>query len=155
MGVSIRAKTVSIALAYSSWNVVRNIIFAKSFEFLKSLNKAEDNEEFNCYIDRLQVLLARYSKFPEDGDHFVNSLTNDDVDLLVYFNVYGAFVLLRKKDNEGYYSVGNSHDILLCIDTIAQLLSDTDDGSMHKYIKEEVRAVFADSVESSIIVTVE
>lgn len=160
MGIHIRAKTASFALAYSTWHVVRDVIFAKSFEFLKSLTKVDTNDEesedavFNQNVDRLQDLLARYNSFHDSDNDFANSLTVDDVDLLVYFNVYGAFVLLRKKDNEGYYSVGNSHDILLCIKTIDYLLCDEDESSMHKYIKDEVRDVFAESVSTDTIVTI-
>jgi len=72
------------------------------------------------------------------------------LDLFTLVGVAGAFSLINKGDNEGFYSVGNSIDI---VDTISSVISFIED----EYIKASIQEclfVFKSSVQNHFIVVI-
>jgi hypothetical protein len=80
-------------------------------------------------------------------------------DLLIYFGVGGVYALCNKMDCEGYYSVGNSYDILELFKLIKPfIINKTDNLETHgNEIYNciiQVEKVFQESVDKKEIVII-
>lgn len=140
-----------IQCSYSFWNAYRTFIVkcviaylqneVQKFDDLKRLNSIMDisddetelNDKYNSnkyYIDSIKKLLHFYDIIisQKENPHvgFLKIYCDDSpemINALIYFNIYGAYILCNKQDNSGFYSSGNSLDILLCFNTIKNFFS--------------------------------
>ena len=72
------------------------------------------------------------------------------LDLLTVLGVSGAFSIVNKGDNEGFYSIGNSIDI---IKTISLVYDFIEDEYIHNSIDEFIK-IFENSIEKELVVVI-
>lgn len=56
---------------------------------------------------------------------FISQIKLEEIDALIYFNLSGIYVLLNKTECDGYYSIGNSMDIVTSLNIMYEF-DDTD-----------------------------
>lgn len=151
--------------------------FAKDKELYKDIAN-EDNEhyigegsQYFIYSNQINILITNlnlpnilsnfnintfntFNKFNGLFTKFIN-LTYDNLDnkdALIYFNIDGLYALCNKSDCEGFYSVGNSKNIIRLFDLIEPFVKK--DNSVYMGIYEEsfsrnkLYDVFKKSVEN-------
>ena len=133
MGVDFYCENKTFGCSYSSWNNIRNDMVIATFRYLEELLKTMEEKiankpknEYNMYEDDedntierniidLKQLLRFYDNNKRNIENLVGCIHNmnlQEVDALILFNLGGLYALCHKADCEGYYSVGNSYDIL-------------------------------------------
>jgi hypothetical protein len=140
MGIDLICSSKSFSCGYSFWNVMRTASIIATADYLKDqLLKSNLEEETYPYVSLHNINffmdeLLSYNKntetteedevstpIPKENDEEIPIiglfLSNCEgslqiQDLLIYFGVGGLYALCNKMDCEGYYSVGNSYDIL-------------------------------------------
>lgn len=74
------------------------------------------------------------------------------LDLLTVIGVSGIYALMNKGDIDGYYSIGNSHDIISMLKTIIPFFEEEDD-----YMKESIYniiEIFQASIDNSMTIVI-
>lgn len=182
MGVSIICDEESFSCCYSSWNTIRTNIIKKTLDYLNnyfSLNECEDSNEL---IDRKKIIsffeniLSKNDEKQNINIFGINVICNlEPVDLLIYpidlliqnidfnitniliyFNIGGLYSLCNKSDCEGYYSVGNSYDILNLITLIKPFIN-KDDNDNYDCLYENIdiiEKIFKESIKKNKIVII-
>uniref|UniRef100_A0A6C0D9Z0 Uncharacterized protein n=1 Tax=viral metagenome TaxID=1070528 RepID=A0A6C0D9Z0_9ZZZZ len=116
MGIILKMKDeqIEIKCSYDYWLKFKiDIIKAtvKYIEELLILKKTIFNDDLN-YIINLYYIQAGNGEPMFSINKFINNMRLEHVDTLIYFGLGGVYSLLNKTDCDGYYSVGNSLDIL-------------------------------------------
>ena len=153
MGIILLCDDEEYSCGYSRWDVIREELANASVRHLRAIYDVileEDNPQ-NAYIQTEVEKLLDYigvhncCTVADFGYLFIDK---DFVNTFIFFNVGGIFALLNKSDAEGYYSVGNSVDIVKAIEIIEPhiLLDDVKDSIYH------IKKVFHKSVSSEKII---
>ncbi len=69
-------------------------------------------------ISALQAIVNKRNKELNVNDYLM--IFNAHIDYLIKIGIYGVVSLLNKSDSEGYYSAGNSFDIIKMLNTICE-----------------------------------
>lgn len=119
----------------------------------KSINRDILKEKLETFsIDYKYAEFHAHPKLNEVGTLLVEylKLYNYYLDLLTVLGVNGVYSLVNKSDIEGFYSIGNSLDIINTIKVTHEFIED-------EYMKSsinECRKVFEASVEKNMVVAV-
>ena len=130
MKIYIDCDNSSYNCEYEYWEEIRNAIIDSTYSYLQTLflslengreNKKNDIEYILKYIKTLSdpkdlpniITLYRIPlvHIPTPVDVMITTITDKEINLFIGVNIIGLYALCNKSENEGYYSVGNSHDI--------------------------------------------
>lgn len=154
MGVDFCCGSKTFGCSYSGWNSIRNDIIIATFRYLEAVlntmekNEMQEDDDPNRNVLNLNELLQYYNDMKRiKSDKLIEHVSNMrliDVNRLILFDVGGLFALCNKSDCDGYYSVGNSYDIVNLLKIIKPYMDYT------KYIEEWFNTLielFQESVE--------
>jgi len=143
--------------------------------YLKTISESTDDSDLKNYIrsiveenleemeNNLPIKLKDLIKLNEDYknnteigelsvNYFISSI--DDVEQFIYFNILGIYVLCNKSDSDGYYSPGNSLDIICLLDLIKQYLINSEVYSCIYVNENSVYNLFNESLQKKINVVI-
>ena len=146
MGIDLHCVDNSFGCSYGGWHTIRETIIKASLEYIiEKFKKDEElytditDEEDENYINegssyyfhkkiitniisQISLPSVNTNISPYNSNillQFLNLASQlSTIDSLIYFNIGGLYALCNKSDCEGFYSVGNAHDIVLLFDTI-------------------------------------
>ncbi len=179
MGIDLYCVDYSFYCSYSSWHTIRETIikatldyiidkFQKDEELYKNITNEDDEHNINegtnyfahkTIINEMNNCLLKPSISTNVLSNnnlllkFLNSNKNTSyTDSLIYFNIGGLYSLCNKSDCEGYYSIGNSTDIVLLFDLIEPFVKKYSDDYECIYVAEGrfsgiLYDVFKESIE--------
>jgi hypothetical protein len=154
MGFEIVCENVSFSCGYSTWMVIREEIANASLRYLRKVyddmlvvNDTQTAEQ--TFMEQLleYIDLSGCETMPD----FLRLFS--DVDFLntfIYHRVSGVFALLNKSDTDGFYSVGNSMDIVETMDILREYICYDDVKAMYGRIRE----VFTESIRAKNLVVI-
>lgn len=154
MGFEIVCGNVSFSCGYSRWEVFREEIANASLRYLRkvyddmlAVNSSQTAEQ--TFMEQLleYIELSGCDTIPDFMRLF------SDVDFLntfIYHRVSGVFALLNKSDTDGFYSVGNSMDIVETMDILQEYILYDDVKAMYGQICE----VFNESIRAKNLVVI-
>jgi hypothetical protein len=116
MGVLFICVEKEYSCAYGSWNIVRNEMATATMRYLESLvdiTNAEKMHENKLICD----ILTQKENLTKGVDEFLETMYQNKrfINQFIELNIYGLYALLNKADDHGFYSPGNSKDIILLI----------------------------------------
>ena len=118
----------------------------------KLINKQALKKKIQDFIkDVYYVELIPHPKTPNADSPLVIEflkLYTYYLDLLTVLGVAGTFALINKGDTEGFYSIGNSHDIIMAISSVISFVE-------NEYIQMTINdclKVFKESASTSMVV---
>ena len=188
MGFSMICNNRGYCCSYSTWTDIRIEIIQKTIiylhekiaEYQKELDEKidsyrEEDEYINGYptvnfhllIEELNKFINHFKKYRCENEMdrimLLNSILKMIVnvtskDTLVYFEVYGLYLLCNQGDFDGCYSIGESYDILRLLRLIKPYFDP--DAYLYKciYIENEcsssVYDVFQDSISSAKLIRI-
>ncbi len=153
MGISVNCKEKGFCCSYSGWNRLRVTIIEATLRYLRAKfvldesTKNEEDEDHNYgynkkeiekFIDRINILLSTSTHKDGHVNIFIHIITEfpQYIDALIYFNVGGIYSLVNKSDCEGFYSPGNSLDIIILLDLIKPIINE--------YYNDEYSTIYED-----------
>ena len=148
MGFEIVCGNVSFSCGYSTWMVVREEIAIASLRYLRKVY--DDMLSVNATKTAEQTFMEQLLEYIElSGCDTIPDFMRlfSDVDVLntfIYHRVSGVFALLNKSDTDGFYSVGNSMDIVETMDILQEYICYDDVKPMYGQIRE----VFSESIRA-------
>lgn len=165
MGIDLYCGSKTFGCSYSGWNSLRCDIVIATIRYLEALLKSleedlitktkneydiyeDDKDNMNQrYIIDLKILLENYNTVKHNTENlavYVHEMNLATVDSLIMLGVGGLYALCNKADCEGYYSVGNSYDIVDLLKLIKPYMDYSD------YSEEwinELNELFQESVD--------
>ena len=182
MGVDFHCNDITFSTSYGYWNAIRETIIKATFDYIidkfqkdEELYKDITNESDRHYIGEG----SNYFMHKKNINKIITSVLKPDVianvqrtdnnlvikilqlitnisyiDSLIYFNLGGLYALCNKSDCEGFYSVGNSYDIILLFDLIKPFVQKYTDCYDCIYVVEgrlsnRLYDVFKESIEKN------
>jgi hypothetical protein len=155
MGILLVCNDVRYSCGYTRWDGIREELANASVRYLRSVYDGifELNDEQNAYIQTELEKLFEYISTnnvcttTDFGYFFINK---EFVNTFIYFHLGGIYALLNKSDYDGYYSVGNSVDIVKTLEFIENYIEIDD----VKFAFYDIRKVFEESVQSGQMVDI-
>lgn len=156
------------------WNNIRESISKATNEFIIDYNKhlldIDENEEvkddiyhksinkklilasINGFITDIRgAVLTTHPKFTADTLHIsLLKIYMYYLDLLTVLGVAGVYALVNKSDSDGYYSVGNSCDIVTTIRSVLPFID-------NKFMRESatnIAEIFQASVDNNMVIVI-
>ena len=131
MGVIFCCDEYDYPCSYSSWSIVRMEFFYATIRFLEAKLNELENNDYGSVFD-----IISNKSIITDVDKFLDFFDNrpETIKMLFTLEIYGLYVLLDKPDDTGFYSPGNSFDILCLIKKIKSYIED-------KTVKERLRGI--------------
>ena len=151
MGVLFECVKVDYSCAYGSCNIIRVEILQATIRYLENKKieiakiqsnckitnsvkkESEEKQEYDKEVyelydtdTKINEILVHKNKMAKGVDDFLSVMHNSNslIDNFIYLDIYGCYALLNKSDCEGYYSPGNSFDILSIINTVKPFITD-------------------------------
>jgi hypothetical protein len=156
MGIDLVCNNKSYRCGYSRWNTIREEIANASIRYLRKIY----DELFYSntdYTANYRLVLEKIFEYIETNNcgtviDFCELLMSDleFQNAFIYFKVGGVYPLLNKQDIDGYYTAGNSLDIIETINIIEQYI-ELDDV---KQSIPSIKNVFYESVSTQIVVSI-
>jgi hypothetical protein len=174
MGIDLICDQEHWSDCYSNWSNLRSACVKATFEYIKQFienNSIQTNKEeirlqkkIMAYIDKINAYKSDDELFIVMNLHLFNGFLEECkniefIDLLIKFGVLGIYTLCYKRDNEGYYSVGNAYDICDLFSLIRDFTLDNKDdiyaseNIIYRNIKQ-IERVFQESVCLKRIITI-
>jgi hypothetical protein len=131
MGVDFFCDQQEFSCSYDKWNNIRITIMNATFNYIKdeinNIVSILNNDTCNYYKDNITEIIRLNELYQcKNGElsvnYFISSIDEKGIDALIYFNVFGLYSLCNKSDTDGYYSPGNSLDIICLLDLIKHYL---------------------------------
>lgn len=158
MGIDILCNGESYSCGYASWSVFREEIANASIRYLKKIyddmlnrtveSTAEQLDEQTSIEKILEYVDSMNCSAIEDFAYFFKDI--DFQNTFIYFELGGVYALLNKSDGDGYYTVGNSLDIVDTMELIEPYIIYDDVKSRYNSVKK----VFNESVMARRVVTI-
>ena len=155
MGYCINCEGVMYSCGYTRWENFREEIAQASIVYLQNeydvllANGANDSYLETQLSKLMEYLNLHHCKTLPD---FMMLFSNMDMlNLFIYYNMSGVYALLNKSDDDGYYTVGNSTDILDTFQRIEKYITQDDDVQLTFL---PIRKVFETSVEKQKLVSI-
>ena len=152
MGVLFLCKNVEYSCSYGNWNIFRMEMFHATMRFLENkLQTITVSHDTELEIDYASKLLDKNDTIT-DVDAFIDLVLDNQeyIDYLIYLNLGGLHSLLYKHDCDGFYSPGNSLDILQLLDNVKPYITpEVIDGRLPSIIK-----LFKTSVKTKTMITI-
>jgi len=151
MGVLFICVEKEYSCAYGSWNIVRNEMANATMLYLESLvdvTNAEKMYENKMICD----ILTQKSNLTKGVDDFLETMQQhrEFVNQFIALDIYGLYALLNKPDDHGYYSPGNSKDILMLFKRVKPFILSED----VKQRTSQIRRMFRESVKKNHHITI-
>ena len=154
MGICINCDGAMFSCGYSFWNTMREEVANAAIEYLRETRvKMEEAEETESYNYEQITRVLDYAEEYNCGtvDDFLYLFENVDfLNTFIYYQLGGAFALLNKSDDNGYYTSGNALDIVQTIDVVLDRIRFDD----VKARIPEIKKVFEKSAQSRKYVVV-
>ena len=154
------------------WNNIREAVAKATNEYIIDCKKQLFNDNEPCKDDlynksiNKKLIITSIDNFTNDV-RFATLTTHPNVvsdsihisllkiymyylDLLTVLGVAGIYALMNKSDSDGYYSIGNAHDIISLFKTIIPFVED-------EYMREaihDVITVFQASIDNYMIIVI-
>jgi hypothetical protein len=132
--------------SYNSWNKLREVIMHASIQFL--------NEKIKIHKSN-NLIITQLNNFIKDNNcetvHDFSSmfqLNNNFTNIYIEYHIGGVHVLLNKND-DAYFSIGNSLDIIQALHILLPYINDQEIITRINVIKK----IFQESIELNINVT--
>jgi hypothetical protein len=158
MGIQILCNEESYSCGYTSWSVFREEIANASVRYLRALYDrmrlrnveadAEEVAEQTCLEKIIEYIDTNNCCTIEDFALFFKDMEFQNA--FIYFELGGVYALLNKSDDDGYYTVGNSLDIVDTMEIIESHIVYDDVKSRYNTIKK----VFEESVLTRKVVSI-
>jgi hypothetical protein len=130
MGIDLQCCDKELSFSYSGWNVIRENI-AKAFikylhEKVTKFIDIHDGKYTYCPLRVAEYDLTNlFAELPEDIDvngYLFMMLNYQTQDALIFLGLIGIYHLLNKSDCDGFYSPGNSMDIVELLKNIEEYI---------------------------------
>lgn len=151
MGVLFMCIDTDYSCAYGSWNIVRKEMLCATMRYLESRVDVTDtgkmyNNKMICEI------LERKEDLIKGVDEFLEEMTNQHkfINHFIVLDIYGLYALINKADDSGYYSPGNSKDILMLFKRVKPFIVDK---NVLQRITQ-IRKMFRESVKKNHCITI-
>lgn len=146
-------KKAEYSCSYGRWNDFRIATINATFNYIKSHPISIECERGKFYVNKLfEIINENDTDNDLDIDIFLNYCNKPYfIDGLIFLNIYGIYTLCNKSDCEGYYSVGNSHDISQLFNLINDFYIDKE---YDKHMIKRVKKIFKHSISKRKIVTI-
>ena len=154
MGYCINCKGVLYSCGYTHWVNFREEIARSSVAYLQNeydvllANGANDS-----YLENELSKLMEYLNIHHCGTipDFMGLFSEMDMlNLFLYYGMGGVYALLNKSDDDGYYSVGNSVDIVDTFHRVEKYISDDD----IRLSFPQIQKVFQTSIDTRHLVAI-
>ena len=149
MGVCFCCSDSEYSCSYGNWHKIREELSKATILYLEYKKKVLPDT--NTYLlENIDKILDIKKETPTYFGHifFIFDNNPDCKNILISLGVSGIYDLCNKSDDDGYYSVGNSHDILQMIANVRPFLQNN--GEHLEYIMK----VFQKSVEQKEIIVI-
>jgi hypothetical protein len=146
MGVLFQCIDKDYSCAYGSWNIVRKEILAATMRYLESSVDVTDTEKM--YHNKMICEILQHKVELTTGvDEFLEVMTNNRkfINHFIALDIYGLYALTNKADDSGYYSPGNSKDILMLFKRVKPFILDDN----VKQRVSQIRKMFRESVKKN------
>jgi len=187
MGIDLICNNKTFSCSYGFWNTIRTEVIIATSEYLNSLNSRELEEGTFPFVARENIIgfmneLISYKNKKEDVDDvstqgnygsvseeeegeiplislFLGNCSLQILDLLIYFSIGGLYAFCNKSDCEGYYSIGNSYDIVELLNLIKPYTLrnnenlDSQENEIYKCICK-IQEIFEESVNDKLFVII-
>jgi hypothetical protein len=158
MGIEIICNEESYSCGYTSWSVFREEIANASIRYLKHIYDEMLRRTSEATPEQLaeQTCIKKILEYVDTNNcgtfaDFIQLLNDIEIqNAFVYFELGGVYALLNKSDDDGYYTVGNSLDIVDTMEVIEPHIIYDDVKTRYNRIKK----VFEESVFTRKVVTV-
>lgn len=157
MGIDLFCNEFRFETSYSHWNIIRETIITTTFDYIidkfkkdEELYKDIDDDDdenyigegstYYCYKQKIINMHTSLYKFNITNtnilnqkayllENILNFITTDIsyIDALIYFDIGGLYALCNKNDCQGFYSSGNSKDIIQLFDLIEPFIKNNVD----------------------------
>jgi hypothetical protein len=144
-----------ITFTYKEWTFLKINLIKSSIKFIEDLiiiNSIENNKD-KIFNDDLNNIIQKYYEINETGEFniniFINNLSLEEIDTLIYFDLGGLYFFINKNDCDAFYSVGNSVDIIKMFDVITSKINNDLESMVHK-----LKNLFNESIHTSKIIII-
>jgi len=147
MGILFVCKKVNYSCSYGNWMEFREWVGDLAIQVLRKKRESLPQTEED-FLYRETTRLLEHCEIENVGTHsdYLRVLYNTDfLNLFIFYHLGGIYALLNKSDDDGYYSVGNSIDIVRSFEVIEPLIVEDD----LKQRLNRVKAVFEESVRTN------
>lgn len=117
-----------LIFTYKEWTLLKINLIDATIKFMEELlitNYANNKDQI--FNDDLNNIIQKYYEINETGKFninlFINNLTLEEIDTLIYFDLGGLYVFINKNDCDSFYSVGNSIDIIKMFNLITKKIN--------------------------------
>ena len=158
MGIDILCNGESYSCGYTAWSVFREEIANASIRYLRSLYdqmlrraeqpNTEQLAEQTCLEKIFEYIDTNNCGTLEDFFRFFKDIEFQNA--FIYFELGGVYALLNKSDDDGYYTVGNSLDIVDTMELIEPHIIYDDVKTRYNSIKK----VFEESILTRRVVSI-
>jgi hypothetical protein len=153
MGIWIFCDTSEYSCSYGRWNNFRMATIDATFNYIKSHAISTECEREQFYVNKMLEIINKIESEPDlKIDIFLYYCNQQHfVDGLIFLNLYGLYAFCNKSDCDGYYSIGNSHDIFQLFNLINDFYIDKE---YTKHMIKRVKKIFKHSIRKRKIVTI-
>ena len=143
-----------ITFTYTEWTFLKINLIKSAIKFIEELiitNSIENKDKI--FNDDLNNIIQKYYEINETGEFniniFINNLTLEEIDTLIFFDLGGLYFFINKNDCDAFYSVGNSVDIIKMLDVIADKFNND-----LQFIVNQLKNLFNESISTSKIIII-
>lgn len=186
MGIDLYCGKYTFGCSYTGWHYLRCNIIEATLKYLENIiidykkENTGDNNEYNEDRYQFDIVHEFLTKIKIDHEKTKMSSKEDDrciyevfmnvieerlfyLDGLIYFDVGGLFSLCKKSDCQGFYSSGNSIDIINLLNVIKPFLKELDEDTYNAIYENQnnygeeyagLYKLFETSCEKDILVTI-
>lgn len=152
MGLKLYLKDDSnnkIEFSYTQWDDIKLKILKMLINYIEILLISNTTNKKNVIFNEdLKNIINLFYEEPQ-VHYFLSYITTEEIDALIYFNLYGAYIFLDKGVCDTYYSIGNSYDM---INTFTLILAKEDPDIT--LIMEKLIKLFTISIEQKKIIVI-
>lgn len=126
MEINVHDDNKEVNFSYGNWKSMREIIVKISFFHLESILNNPKNKGHKLHEKIMRNLIKSMFGQKLEPDTNLSELVtvymhnSFNLDALIYYEMGGLYALCNKRDNEGYYTPGNSLDICNLLDEIEE-----------------------------------
>jgi hypothetical protein len=151
MGVLFLCIDQEYSCAYGSWNIVRKEMLCATMRYLKSRVDVTDPEKM-LYNKMICEILEHEVGLTKGVDEFLEIMTENRklINHFIALDIYGLYALTNKADDCGYYSPGNSKDILMLFKRVKPFIMDENVAQR----VSQIRRMFRESIKKNHCITI-
>ena len=148
MGILIYIKNNNnnINCTYNEWNNFRKSIMKSFIAYLEEQIILEKYKLTDTKNDINEFISQYYTTVNTDNinfDNFNEIFDNGYINLFILYNYYGFYIFITKEDNNSYFSIGNSYDMLIFFNLIESFIEE-----LHKPMFNTFKLLLVNSYEN-------